>query len=102
VTTAETVAFSAMAVREAQRAKEMRGWKCLDRLGSENADHNKNPLTDLTVAGDDSNSGTDAPLGQQVHRPAPSHRYEPSAMARKPAHGLHNIGDVEIPACMAK
>ena len=60
MTTAETIAFTAMAIKEEQKAKEMWGWKCLDKLGStDNPDKSKNPLTDLTIAGDVTTTGSE-------------------------------------------
>jgi hypothetical protein len=59
MTTAETVAFSAMAIREEQKAKEMWGWRCFYKLGNtENTDRSKHPLTDLHPVGDDTVNGT--------------------------------------------
>ena len=123
MTAAQTVAFSAMAIREEKKAKEFWGWKCLDKVGSaENADRAKNPLTDLTVVGDDTVSGVPVTVyeffvkeNDQIHGPM---RLSVNKSTNLPLridmkdpqmpgkmqmdYSYDNIGDIEIPPCLAK
>ena len=123
MTAAETAAFSAMARREEQKAKEIWGWKCMDKVGAnDNSDHSKNPLTDLSVVGDDTVHGTPAiayefyvrekdqlrgPVRLSVNKstglPLLLEMKDPQLpAAMHMEYSYDNIGDIEIPACLAR
>ena len=121
MTAAETAAFAAMAVREEKKAKEFWGWKCMD-VNSEKADHSKNPLSDLTVIGDDTVNGTPVtayeffvkekdqirgPMRLSINKstglPLRIDMKDPSMPGTmRMDYSYDNIGDIEMPACMAK
>jgi hypothetical protein len=122
LTVAETVAFNAMAVRELKKANEFYGWKCLDKIGGNENPGHQNPLTDLRPLPDDTVNGTPVSTyefyvrdGDNLHGPAHFFVNKSTGLplridltdphlqgSIRMDYSYDNIGDIEIPPCLAK